>query len=176
MLPLQLAGETVPVQVAGVVQRFPGPRGDDGRRRSWGARHGDQHGLLRAALARTSSGSTSRPTGSDAVAAALERPPFRTLDTTVRSEVEAQARRDPLAHGTLLALIGRRSSLSSSPRSVSRLAVRADLRDDRGEHYDLEAQGSSPTFLRRVVRVRAASLSVVGLAAGIATGLASLPS
>ena len=54
------------------------------------------------------------------------------------------------------------------------LAVRADLRDDRGEHYDLEAQGSSPAFLRRVVRARAAALSVVGLAAGIVTGFALL--
>ena len=54
------------------------------------------------------------------------------------------------------------------------LAVRADLRDDRGEHYDLEAQGSSPSLLRRVVRARAASLSAVGVVAGIATGLGLL--
>ena len=50
------------------------------------------------------------------------------------------------------------------------LAVRSDLRDDSGELYDLEAQGASPSLLRRVVRSRAATVSLVGLAAGAATG------
>ena len=54
------------------------------------------------------------------------------------------------------------------------LAVRADLRDDSGEHFDLEAQGASPATLRRVVRTRAATVSAVGLVGGIATGMALL--
>ena len=62
----------------------------------------------------------------------------------------------------------------SSPRSVSRSRVRADLRDDGGEHFDLEAQGASPAFLRRVVRARAATVSAVGLVGGVATGLGLL--
>ncbi len=52
--------------------------------------------------------------------------------------------------------------------------MRADLRDDTGEHFDLEAQGASPAFLRRVVRARAATVSAVGLVGGLATGLALL--
>ena len=38
----------------------------------------------------------------------------------------------------------------------------------------LEAQGASPAVLRRVVRSRAATVSVVGLLGGVVTGLALL--
>ena len=48
-----------------------------------------------------------------------------------------------------------RSSPSSSPRSASRSPCVTDLRDDRGDLYDLEAQGAEPSLLRRIVRVRA---------------------
>ncbi|MGH3066103.1 MAG: hypothetical protein ACRDOF_07330, partial [Gaiellaceae bacterium] len=41
---------------------------------------------------------------------------------------------------------------------------------DRGELYDLEAQGISPFLLRRVVRLRALVLSFAGLVAGTAVG------
>ena len=109
-----------------------------------------------------------------AVADALERSPYRTLATTVRVDVEAEARRDPLARGTLLALIATALVALVLGSLGLALAVRSDLRDDRGEHYDLESQGSSPAFLRKVVRMRAAAVSVVGLAAGIATGLGLL--
>jgi ABC-type antimicrobial peptide transport system permease subunit len=94
--------------------------------------------------------------------------------TTVRRDVEAEARRDPLGRGTLWVLMGSALVALVLASLGLALAVRADLRDDRGEHYDLEAQGSSPAFLRRVVRTRAATLSVVGLVAGIATGLGLL--
>ena len=173
VLPLQLAGSTVPVQVAGIVQRFPGAAGDVvvGDR----AELGTAINTASAGGARENEVWLDVPSDRvDAVAAALARPPYRTLATTVRSEVEAEAHRDPLAHGTLLALIGTAIVALVLASLGLALAVRADLRDDRGEHYDLEAQGSSPTFLRRVVRVRAASLSVVGLAAGVATGVALL--
>jgi hypothetical protein len=173
IIPLQVAGETVLVQVVGVVDRFPGSRGE--------TVVGDREELGTAINTAAPGGARANelwldvaPDRADAVAAALERPPFRTLDTTVRTEVEAQARRDPLARGTLLALIGSALVALVLASLGLGLAVRADLRDDRGEHYDLEAQGSSPSLLRSVVRARAASLSVVGLVAGIATGLGLL--
>ena len=169
MLPLQLAGATVPVQVAGIVQRFPGAAGD--------VVVGDRV-ELRTAIDTASPGGAREnevwldvpPDRVDAVAAALARPPYRALATTVRSEVEAEAHRDPLARGTLLALISTAIVALVLASLGLALAVRADLRDDRGEHYDLEAQGSSPTFLRRVVRVRAASLSAVGARRGRRNG------
>ena len=173
LLPLLVAGETVPVRIAGIVDRFPGSQGE--------TVVGDREEL--ATAINTAAPGGARPNelwldvapGREAeVAAALERPPFRTLDTTVRADVEAQARRDPLARGTLFALIGSALVALVLASLGLGLAVRADLRDDRGEHYDLEAQGSSPSFLRRVVRARAATLSIVGLAAGVATGLGLL--
>jgi hypothetical protein len=110
----------------------------------------------------------------DQVTDALDRPPFRALDATARVDMEEEGRTDPLAHGTLLALIGTAAVALLLAALGLALAVRADLRDDTGEHYDLEAQGASPAFLRRVVRARAATLSAVGLVGGIATGLGLL--
>jgi ABC-type antimicrobial peptide transport system permease subunit len=100
--------------------------------------------------------------------------PFRVLDASVRAEVEAEARQDPLAHGTLLALIGTAVVALLLAALGLALAVRADLRDDRGEHYDLEAQGAAPALLKRVVRARAATVSTAGLVGGVATGLGLL--
>jgi FtsX-like permease family len=173
ILPLQVAGETVPVQVAAVVERFPGSRGE--------TVVGDRAELATAINTVAPGGARENEVWLDVapdrvatVAATLERPPFRTLDSTLRADVEADARRDPLARGTLYALIGSALVALVLASLGLGLAVRADLRDDRGEHYDLEAQGSSPSFLRRVVRARAATLSIVGLAGGIATGLGLL--
>ncbi len=173
MLPLQVGGETVPVQVAGIVSRFPGATGE--------TVVGDRVALDTAINTAVPGGARENeiwmdvpPERVDAVSSALERPPFRALATTVRKDVEAEAHRDPLARGTLLALGGSALVALVLASLGLALAVRADLRDDRGEHYDLEAQGSSPSFLRRVVRTRAATLSVVGLVAGIATGLGLL--
>ena len=52
------------------------------------------------------------------------------------------------------------------------LAIRADLRDDRGELTDLEAQGATPGVLRRVVAARAALVGVVGAGVGALAGIA----
>ena len=172
-LPLQIAGGSVPVRIAGVVERFPGTSGE--------AVIGDRAALGTAI--NTSSPGVARenevwldvkPERLDGVTDALTRAPFRALDSTVRTDVEAEARRDPLAHGTLLALIGTAAVALLLAALGLALAVRADLRDDGGEHFDLEAQGASPAFLRRVVRARAATVSVVGLVGGIVTGLGLL--
>jgi ABC-type antimicrobial peptide transport system permease subunit len=50
--------------------------------------------------------------------------------------------------------------------------VLGDLRDERGELFDLEAQGASPSLLRRIVRLRALTVAAAGLAAGAVTGVA----
>jgi hypothetical protein len=172
-LPLQIAGASVPVKIAGVVERFPGTSGE--------AVIGDRTGLGTAINAVAPGAARENevwlgvePERLDEVTDALTRTPFRALDSTERAEVEAEARRDPLAHGTLLALIGTAAVALLLAALGLALAVRADLRDDSGEHFDLEAQGASPAFLRRVVRARAATVSVVGLVGGIVTGLGLL--
>lgn len=169
-LTLQIGGEAVPVRVEGVVARFPGANGE--------TVVGDR-GALTTAIETVAPGAARAneiwldvpPDDVERVAAALTRAPFRPLDTTVRAEVEAEARSDPLARGTLLALAGTALVALLLAALGLVLAVRADLRDDSGEHFDLEAQGAAPAFLRRVVRARAATVSAVGLAGGLLTGL-----
>jgi hypothetical protein len=173
VLALQIGGGTVPVRVAGIVERFPGTSEE--------SVVGDRL-ALRTAINTASPGAAREnevwldveAERIDTVARVLAQRPFRVLATTVRSEVEADARRDPLAQGTLLALIGTAAVALILAALGLALAVRADLRDDRGEHFDLESQGASPALLRRVVRARAAAVSAVGLVGGIAAGLALL--
>jgi hypothetical protein len=172
LLTLQIGGGAVPVRVAGVVERFPGTGGASE------TVVGDRI-TLRTAVNAAAPGAAREnevwidvtPDRADDVADRLTRAPFRALETTVRGDVEAEARRDPLARGTLLALAGTAAVALLLAALGLALAVRADLRDDSGEHFDLEAQGASPMFLRRVVRTRAATLSIAGLVAGLLTGL-----
>ena len=81
-------------------------------------------------------------------------------------------RRDPIAHGTLIALAVAATVALLLALAGILLTVVGDLRDERGELFDLEAQGASPSLLRRVVRLRAASVAVAGLLAGALTGVA----
>jgi putative ABC transport system permease protein len=168
-LPLRVGGAVVPARVAGVVERFPGTTGD----LAVGAR-----AALRTAINAAAPGGAreneawldypERETGR--VLDALAEPPFHVLSVTARAELERQARSDPLARGTLAALSAAALLALLLAAVGLALAVRADLRDERGELVDLEAQGLPPSLLRRVVRSRAAALSVAGLLAGVATG------
>jgi hypothetical protein len=174
VMPLQIGGGSVSVSVAGIVERFPGTEGD--------VVVGDRI-ALRTAINAAAPGAAREnevwldvePERAENVARALTQAPFRVLQPTVRSQVEEEARRDPLAHGTLLALVGTAAVALLLAALGLALAVRADLRDEGGEHFDLEAQGASPALLRRVVRARAATVSAIGLVGGIATGVALLP-
>ena len=172
-LPLQIGGGSVAVRVAAVVERFPGTTDE--------SVVGDR-GVLRTAINTAAPGAAREneiwldveQDRLGGVTDALTRPPFRALAVTARADVQAEARRDPLAHGTLLALAGTATVALLLAALGLALAVRADLRDDGGEHFDLEAQGASPAFLRRVVRARAATVSAAGLVGGIATGFVLL--
>ena len=173
VIPLQIGGGSVPVRIAAVVERFPGTDGD--------AVVGDRVALRTAINARAPGSAHENevwldvaPERAGAVSAGLTRAPFRVLDATVRADVEEEAREDPLAQGTLLALVGTATVALLLAVLGLALAVRTDLRDDRGEHFDLEAQGATPGFLRRVVRARAVTVSAVGLFGGIVTGFALL--
>jgi ABC-type antimicrobial peptide transport system permease subunit len=50
------------------------------------------------------------------------------------------------------------------------LAVVGDMRDDRGELFDLEAQGASPATIRAHLRLRALLVAVFGIVGGLALG------
>ncbi len=169
LLPVQVGGSIVPVRVAGVVDRFPGTSGD--------VIVGDR-GALRTAINTAAPGAAvenevwlavAEDRGED-LSEALERAPFHVLASSARAELEADARRDPLARATLLALGGAALLALVLAATGLALAVRADMRDERGELDELEAQGASPSLLRRVVRLRALALTVGGLVAGALTG------
>ena len=168
-LALRIGGSRVPVTIAGVVARFPGASGQ--------LMVGDRTALRTAVNAAAVGAARENEVWLDvpterasALTAGLERPPFRVLSAATRTELEQDARRDPLARGTLLALSAAAVIALILAAAGLALAVRSDLRDDRGELYDLEAQGASPWLLRRVVRLRALVLSVAGLVAGAIVG------
>ena len=169
-LPLRIGGETVNVKVGAVVDRIPGTTGD--------ALVADREALTTAVDTRVPGAAPVSELWLDVadgeqeqVAAALARRPFAVLEKRSRAALEADARQDPLGHGTLLALGA--AALAALALAVwgLALAIRADLRDDRGELVDLEAQGATPTLLRRVVTTRATFVAVVGVLAGIVGGV-----
>jgi hypothetical protein len=167
-LPLRVAGEPVTVRIVAVARAFPGARGDFVVA---------NRALLRTAL------NTERPgiavvdevwldvPGEDRareVAARLARPPFDALGISSRAELERSLRDDPLARGVLLTLLaGAGVALLLALLGIV-LGVLSDVRDERGELRDLEAQGARPATLRRVVRLRAAVVGLAGLAGGLA--------
>ena len=170
-LPLKIGGEPVTVRVAAVVERMPGTTGD--------AVVADL-AALSTAIDTAAPGTADvselwldvKPGGQATVDRELSRRPFAVLAKSSRRSLEEDASRDPLGHGTLLALAA--AALAALVLAVAGLvlAIRADLRDDRGELTDLEAQGATPGLLRRVVAARAALVALVGAAAGVAAGTA----
>ena len=171
VLPLELGGQTLFGQVVGIVRRFPTVDGE--------AIVGDA-GLVTTALNANEPGSTPPnevwldvPDASEpALASRLGRPPFDRLDLTLREDVEATLRADPLARAALLTLASAAIVGLGLALVGLLLGALSELRDERGELFDLEAQGATPAELRRQVRVRAAIVAVTGLVGGLLTGLA----
>ena len=168
-LALEIGGRRVPVRVAAVVDHFPGTSGQ--------AVIGDLTSLATAVNAQApGAGETNEvwlevPSGgTDAAMAALAKPPFRGLESLSRAELLDEARDDPLGHGTLLALDSAAVVALLLAALGLALTVLSDLRDDRGDLYDLESQGAEPRLLRRIVRVRALVVGIAGVLAGAAAG------
>ena len=172
LLALQVAGERMTVRVVGTIRRFPGVDGQ--------AVVGDGEALAAAVnLERAGAGRVNEvwlrlrdPGAAAEVDRALAAKPFNVLEVESRRALEADARRDPIAHGTLLALtVAALVALGLALAGIL-LTVLGDLRDDSGELLDLEAQGASPSLLRRIVRLRALTVAAAGLVAGAFAGLA----
>ena len=114
LLPLQIAGERLTVRVVGTVRRFPGVDGQ--------AVVGDGEALAAAVnLERPGAGRVNEvwlrlrdPGAAAGVDRALAAKPFNVLAIESRHALEADARRDPIAHGTLLALAVAAPSRSGS--------------------------------------------------------------
>jgi FtsX-like permease family protein len=104
--------------------------------------------------------------------AALHKPPFNVLQVTSYRKVLAAQESDPLARGTLYTLAGAAIVALVLALVGLLLGVVSDVRDERGELFDLEAQGARPATLRTHLRLRSAFVAVVGALGGAALGSA----
>ena len=175
-LSLDLAGERVPARVVAVARRFPGT--------SQGTFSGDfaivDRSLLGTALDAANPGAgtpneiwiDATPERRNGVAERLSRPPFDVLAVTEQDRVEESLADDPLARASGLMLLAAAVVAVVLAFLGLALAVVSELRDERGELVDLEAQGLGPTSLRRYLRTRAAAVLAFGLAGAAALGLA----
>jgi hypothetical protein len=171
-LPLRIAGVDVAVRVAAVARRFPGVEGDfvvaD---RAWLASALDT-ARPGAAVVNEAWIGTNGQAQEREVAAALAGPPFQVLDVTSRVALEDELHGDPLGRGTLVTLLAAAIVALVLALAGLVLVLVGDLRDERGQFLDLEAQGAGPGLLRRLTRLRAGLVAGVGLLGGLAGGAA----
>ena len=106
------------------------------------------------------------------VRAALAKPPFRFAQVAARSDLVAEGAGDPLTQAIVWAQVV--AALAGLTLSIGALVIGAitDLRDERGELADLEAQGVAPSSLRWHALARSAWLAIGGTIAGLIAGLA----
>ena len=106
------------------------------------------------------------------VVTALEQGLFPRLVIASRPEIEATRTSDPFAIGVVWGLVvGAIAGLLLSLVGVL-LATASELRDERGELWELEAQGTTPRALVRLVVLRTISMCAVGTLTGIGMGVA----
>jgi hypothetical protein len=158
IIPLQIEGELVAARIVGVVKRFPSIVGD-------------------AVIADRVTAATSLDTRSPGLGTTDElwlntqqRPSVPQLAVQSRADTLAQLQADPLARGALLTLAGTAAVALLLALVGLLLAVVGDVRDDRGELFDLEAQGAAPATIRAHLRLRALLVAVFGILGGVALG------
>jgi hypothetical protein len=157
LLPVHVGDQTLVVRVAREARRFP---------TLYGAFVVADEQALATALNSLSPGSA--VPGELWLDGLSGRPRLPGVQVTYQSRVEASLRDDPLARAVLwtlagLALVGFALALAGLA-----VAVTTDVRDERGELFDLEAQGARPSALRRHVRLRAGGVLALGVTGGIA--------
>jgi hypothetical protein len=158
IVPLQIEGELVAARIVGVVKRFPSIVGD-------------------AVIADRVTAATMLDTRSPGLGTTNElwlnralRPSVPQLTVQSRADTLAHLQADPLARGALLTLAGTAAVALLLALVGLLLAVVGDMRDDRGELFDLEAQGASPATIRAHLRLRALLVAVFGILGGLALG------
>src|SRR5579859_41852 len=168
ILPVQIVDQQFETRVVGVAQRFPTLTGsfvlaDE----SWlqGVLNGEVPGSAQVEEIWVDGG---RDPGR--VEQALTRRPFGALDVQTHSGALEALQADPLSRGTLLTLAVAAIVALGLALGGLLLAVVSDLRDERGELHELEAQGAAPADLRRLLRLRALVVAAVGVGGGLVTG------
>jgi len=101
----------------------------------------------------------------------LRQPPFSALTLTSRRQVLASLEGDPFARAIGFAL-GAAALLALGLAALGLwVTLLSELRDERGDFFDLEAQGMTPEMLRAQLRIRTLALLVFSVLAGVALGL-----
>jgi hypothetical protein len=168
ILPLEFAGQPLLVRVVGTVRRFPTVDDD--------VVAADLSTVATALNADVPGSAVTNELWLDAhgspgrLAAELRRPPLSSLEVVSRQGVLGELRSDPLARGTLVVLVA--AALAALALAVLGLLLGlvADLRDEGGELFDLEAQGVGPRALKRHLRLRTLVVATSALAGGVAAG------
>jgi hypothetical protein len=170
ILPLRLPGGQLEARVVATVRRFPTAYGDfvlADERMVFVALNAATPGAAVPNEIWIGAGSSERAA---AVERAFDRPPLDVLSIGSRAELEQRLRTDPLARGSLVTLAAAAVAALLLALAGLLLLLVSDLRDERGELFDLEAQGVEPAVLRRHLRLRALLVAALGLAGGLATG------
>jgi hypothetical protein len=169
IIPLQVEGEQVAARVVGVIRRFPSIVGD--------AVIADRQTMSTLFDTRSPGlGTTDElwldvPPGQEATTAArLERAPFTAMTVASRAATLQTLESDPLARGALLTLAGTAAVALLLALVGLVLAIVSDVRDDRGELFDLEAQGAAPSTIRAHLRLRALLVAAFGIVGGLILG------
>jgi hypothetical protein len=159
----------VPARIVGVADRFP-----DADTIGEGFVVADESHLA-TALGADAPG-TSTPdelwlSGPAAVEQALRRPPFAALVLSSRRDLQRALATRPLARGITWTL-GAAGLIALLLAAVGMwVTLVSDARDERGELFDLEAQGVPPGTLRNQLRLRSAVLVGFGTIGGLVLGL-----
>jgi hypothetical protein len=106
------------------------------------------------------------------VLTALQQGAYPRLVIASRPDIEAARANDPFAIGVVWGLVvGAIAGLLLSLLGVL-LATASELRDERAELWELEAQGTTPRALVRLVVLRTLAMCLAGTLTGVAMGIA----
>jgi hypothetical protein len=176
LLPLRLPGGVLRTRVVGVARHFPTLSGDFAvadRRLVFTAANANKPGTVV-----TNEVWIGAPNGAagETAARALHRPPFDVLAVSSRRELADELAADPLSRGAIAVLAGAAIGSVLLALVGLLLLLAADVRDERRELLDLEAQGAGPSTLRRHLRLRGGLVAALGLLGGLgaAAALAAL--
>jgi hypothetical protein len=158
VIPIDVEGEQIAARIVGVVQRFPSIDGD--------AVVAD----LSQAATRLDTRSPGLGTPDELWVSGSTPPSAPELAVASRADTLSRLRSDPLARGALLTLAGTAAVALLLALVGLVLSVVGDVRDERGELFDLEAQGAAPSTIRTHLRLRAALVATFGVAGGLVLG------
>ena len=170
LLPLQVEGEPFVGRVVATARRFPTVSGDfvlADREALSTALNADAPGSAVIDEIWLKSSSASDETRMKAV---LSGSAFAGLETSFRRDLRAELDREPVARASILALLV--SAVVGFVLALAglALALSTDIRDERAELFDLEAQGATPALLRRHLRLRSFGVLGFGVLFGLGLG------